>query len=132
MTKEILATNIDGFSIKHQAFVKPHKAWFDRVITLTKDKSLAKWKNREDYFKGVNIAMKKILPKASKEKRTAQARQWYQKDVLNYIKSHPNIVYRKPVKILKKLKLKYTLALITTNTKEYIQKILKTAKLEGI
>lgn len=74
MEKEVLATNIDGLLVKHEVFVEPHRAWFDRAIKLTGDKSLEKWKGREDYFKGVDIAMKKISPNASEKERTAKAR----------------------------------------------------------
>ncbi len=74
MEKPILATNIDGFLIKHEAFIEPHRVWFDRAILLTKDSSLNQWKGHPEYFKGVNLAMEKIMPTASKEKRTSQAR----------------------------------------------------------
>ena len=69
MEKPILATNIDGFLIEHSAFIEPHRIWFDRAILLTKDDSLKKWKGHPEYFKGVNEAMKKIMPDASKEER---------------------------------------------------------------
>ncbi len=40
MVKPILATNIDGLLLKHKVFTKPHKAWFNRAIEKTGDKSL--------------------------------------------------------------------------------------------
>lgn len=132
MEKPILATNIDGFLIDHSAFIEPHRIWFDRAILLTKDESLANWKGRQDYFIGVNLAMERILPDATKEERTAQARKWYQEDVAHYITLHPVVVNQKIKKELVKLKGKFTLALITTNTKEYISKILEAADLKGI
>jgi FMN phosphatase YigB (HAD superfamily) len=132
MEKQILATNIDGFLIYHSAFIEPHRIWFDRAILLTKDKNLKKWKGHPEYFKGVNEAMEKILPNASKEERTKTARDWYQEDVVYYISLHPETVNRKLAEILIKLKESFTLALITTNTREYIQEILKVANLEGI
>lgn len=132
MGKPILATNIDGFLINHSAFIEPHKAWFERAIKRTKDNSLRKWIGKQDYFPGVNEAMEKILPNASKEERTKTARGWYQEDVVYYLSLHPEIVNRKLAEILNKLKKKFTLALITTNTKEYIREIIKTANLEGI
>ena len=55
MEKPILATNLDGFLIKHEAFVEPHKAWFDRAIKKTGDTSLEEWKGSKEYFKGVKI-----------------------------------------------------------------------------
>jgi len=132
MEKEIFATNIDGFLVKHEAFIEPHKAWFDRVIKLTGNESLGAWKDRHDYFKGVDIAMKLIKPDASDEERTAQARDWYQEDVVSYIREHPDVVYREVAESLRKLKDRFRLALITVNTKEYIGEILEAAGLVGL
>jgi len=132
MEKPILATNIDGFLVNHSAFIEPHRIWFDRAILLTKDESLKKWKGHSNYFIGVNEAMKKIMPDSSKEEQTAQARKWYQEDVIHYLEIHPETINRKLADSLKKLKKKFKLALITTNTKEYISQILKAANLTGI
>jgi len=132
MEKPILATNIDGFLVDHSAFIEPHRIWFDRVILLTKDNSFKKWKGHAEYFKGVNEAMEKIMPDASKEEQTKKAREWYQEDVIHYISIHPEVVNRELTESLKKLKSRFTLALITTNAKDYIEKIIKIAGLEGI
>lgn len=130
--KPILATNIDDFLISHEAFIEPHRIWFDRVILLTKDDSYNKWKGHPEYFKGVNQAMEKIMPNASKEERTKKARDWYQEDVVYYISIHPEIINHNLAESLKKLKQRFRLALITTNTEEYVNKILETANLQGI
>lgn len=132
MKKPILATNLDGFLIKHEAFSEPHKLWFRRAISLTKNKSLEKWIGRKDYFKGVDEAMREIMPKATNKKRTEQARRWYQEDVLSYIQTHPEVCYKNVSKELKKLKEKYTLALITSGAEEYIIKILEAIELKGL
>lgn len=130
--KPILATNIDGLLINHSAFIEPHRIWFDRAILLTKNNSLVKWKGHPQYFIGVNEAMEKILPNATKEERTKKAREWYQEDVIYYISIHPEIINHKLANSLTELKDKFRLALITTNTKEYINEILKISNLEGI
>ena len=132
MEKPILATNIDGFLIKHEAFIEPHKAWFDRAVKLTGDKSLEQWKNRKDYFKGVDIAMAKIMPQSTEKERTIQARNWYQQDVVTYIKTHQETIYKKAVEILKISKSKFTLALVTVNTNEYIKQILEAAGISDL
>lgn len=132
MEKPIIATNIDGLLIEHEAFVEPHKAWFERAIKKTKDNSLRKWIGEINYFPGVNEAMEKILPDASKEERTKTAREWYQKDVIKYIKSHPEVVKQDIANKLISLKEKYRLILVTTNTTGYINKILKVSRLEKI
>ncbi len=132
MEKPILATNIDGLLLDHKVFTEPHKAWFKRAIKKTKDNSLKKWIVKENYFLGVNEAMEKMLPNTTKEKRTEQARKWYQEDVIKYIKTHPNKIKKDVAEKLKSLKEKYQLILITTNSKDYINKILKASKLENI
>jgi len=133
--KPIIATNIDGFLIKREAFWGgPHRIGFDRLIMLTKDPSLKQWVGKPDYFKGVDIAMKKIMPDATDEERTAQVRKWYQEDVVFYIKENPQVVFKEVVEKLKELKNtgKYILALVTLNSKEYIEEILDAAGLKGV
>ena len=132
MIKPILATNIDDLLISHEAFFEPHKTWFDRAIKKTKDKSLEKWKGKENYFPGVHLAMEKLMPKATQEQRTIQARMWYQEDVIRYIKDHPQTVNSSVAIKLRKLKIKYKLALITTNSQNYIGDILEAAELDDI
>jgi hypothetical protein len=132
MEKPIIVTNIDGLLIENVAFIEPHKAWFERAIKKTKDDSLRKWVGREDYFLGVNEAMAKIMPKASKEERTRKARKWYQKDVISYIKSHQEVIKKDIAKKLISLKESYRLILITSNTKDYINKIIRISRLQGI
>lgn len=132
MEKPILATNIDDLLIAHEAFVKPHEEWFDRAIKKTGNKSLSKWKGKEDYFQGVNEAMEQIMPNASDEERNIQARTWYQQDVIKYIQEHPEVVKKDIVDKLRILKEKFILALITTNTQEYIEDILETANLQDL
>ena len=99
---------------------------------LLKDPSLKHWIGKKDYFKGVNEIMKRIMPNASDKQRTKQARDWYQQDVINYIKFNQETVFKNIAKTLIKLKDKFTLALITTNTKEHIHQILEAANLKGI
>ncbi|MCK4552876.1 HAD hydrolase-like protein [Candidatus Pacearchaeota archaeon] len=132
MEKPIITTNIDGLLIKHSAFVEPHRKWFERAIKKTGDESLRKYIGADPYFPGVNIAMEKIMPDATPEQRTAQARTWYQKDVIKYLKEHPETIKKDAAKKLKALKEKYRLILLTTNTRDYINKIIEVSHLHGI
>jgi len=132
MEKPILATNIDGLLLEHEVFMEPHKAWFKRAIEKTGDDSLKKWIGKENYFLGVNQAMEKIMPDSSEEERTTQARKGYQEDVINYIKEHSKKIKKDIAEKLKSLKEKYQLILITTNSQDYINEILKVSNLENI
>ena len=129
MKKPIIATNLDDLLIKHEAFVEPHKKVWATLIKKTKNKSLAKWIGKPDYFVGVNLAMDKLMPKATREKKTLQVRGWYQEAVIKYIQDNPSCVNKHIAERLKQLKTKYTLALITTNTQNHIDRILKVAGL---
>jgi phosphoglycolate phosphatase-like HAD superfamily hydrolase len=100
---------------------------------MTGDENLGFWKGKADYFKGVDIAMEKIMPNATPEERTIQARKWYQEGVVKYIREHNSkTVYNGVADILRKLKKKYTLALVTVNALEYIEQILEAAHLTDI
>ena len=132
MEKPIIATNIDGLLIEHSAFVEPHREWFERAIKKTGDESLRKYIGADPYFPGVNIAMEKIMPDATPKQRTAQARTWYQEDVIKYLKEHPETIKKDLAEKLKALKENYKLILLTTNTRDYINKIIKVSHLHGI
>jgi len=129
MNKPIIATNVDDLLIKHIAFVEPHKAIWKILIEKTGDKSLEKWISKPDYFIGVNLAMDKLMPNATREGKTLQVRTWYQEAVIKYIQDNPNCVNRHISERLKQLKSKYFLVLITTNTQKHINKILSAAGL---
>lgn len=130
--KPILATNIDYLLIKHEAFTEPHKKVWAELIEKTGDKNLSKWIGKKDYFVGVNLAMDKIMPKATREEKTLQVREWYQEAVIEYIQDNPDCVNRHIAERLKQLKAKYRLALITTNTQKHIERILGAAGLGGL
>jgi len=129
MNKPVIATNIDELLIKHAAFVEPHKAIWKILIEKTGDKSLKKWIGKKDYFIGVNLAMDKIMPDATKEEKTLRVRTWYQEEVIKYIQDNPSCVNRHILERLKQLKTKYFLVLITTNTQKHINKIVEAAGL---
>lgn len=132
MEKPIIATNIDGLLLEHEAFTEPHRNWFERAIKKTGDKSLRKWIGADPYFPGVNIAMEQIMPNTTPEQRTRQAREWYQEDVIKYIKENPRVIKKDIAEKLRGLKGKYRLILLTTNTQDYINNIIKVSNLEGI
>jgi phosphoglycolate phosphatase-like HAD superfamily hydrolase len=130
--KPILVTNIDDLLIGHEAFSEPHKKVWATLIKKTGDKKLSKWIGKKDYFVGVNLAMDKIMPKATREKKTLQVRSWYQKAVIEYIQDNPDCVNKSVADRLKQLKTKFKLILLTSNTEKYIDKILKSAGLTGL
>jgi len=131
-TRPILSTNLDDLLIKHEAFSKPHESVWQTLIKKTCDESLKKWIGKPDYFIGVNLAMDKLMPKATREEKTLQVRSWYQEAVVDYIETHPECVNWDVADRLRELKTKYRLILLTTNTQKYITKILKAAGLANL
>ena len=132
MEKPILATNIDGLLISHEAFTEPHEKIWEILIRKTGNKELSNWIGKKDYFVGVNLAMDQIMPKATKEEKTIKVRSWYQEAVIEYIQENPNCINKKIAEKLKNIKIKYKLILMTSNTKKYIDKILMSAGLKQL
>jgi phosphoglycolate phosphatase-like HAD superfamily hydrolase len=132
MEKAVLITNIDGLLIKHEAFSGPHKEVWKILIDKTGDKGLSKWVGAKDYFIGVNLAMDKLMPKATREEKTLQVRTWYEEAVIQYIKKNPNCIDKQIASKLKELKTKYRLILMTSNTQDHINKILSISNLTNL
>jgi hypothetical protein len=68
----------------------------------------------------------------SEEKRTAKARETFFDSVCEYVARNPQLVNSQVAEYFRTLKSKYRIALITTNTKKAIGKILSSAGLEDI
>jgi len=130
--KPIIATTLSGLFIKTTPWKEAHKKWFEQIIKETGDDSFRQWINREDYFEGVNLAMTRIMPDASKEERTKEARKRFMQAVVGCIKENKGPVNKDVADFFISLKEKYSLALITTNTKDFINKILDMTKLSNL
>jgi len=131
--KPIIATNLTGLFIKTAPWKQAHKLWFEKVMRETGDKFLKKWANRADYFKGVDIAMKELMPNSTDKQRTKKAREIYMESVLAHVRKNKNkVVNKKVINFFGKLKSKYRLALVTTNTKSFVDKITRTAGIRNL
>lgn len=130
--KAIIATTIRGLYIKSYPWKNAHVLWFKNVSKKLKDPSLNEWAPREDYFKGVDIAMKRLYPKLSDKERTVKARELFFDSVLQYIKENPDVKNKEVIDYFKSLKNKYNLAIITTNTDDFTKKVLKLIGLNNI
>lgn len=131
--RPIIATNICGLFLKSSPWKDAHKQWIDNIVKETGDDSFKQWLFRTDYFEGVNLAMSKLMPDATKEERVREARKRYMELVIENIKQNKEkIVNNDIVEYFKSLKEKYKIALITTNTEEFIHKILSIAGLKDL
>lgn len=131
--KPIIATTLSGLFIKSTPWKKAHELWFERMIKETGDDSFMQWIGKDGYFEGVNLAMSKLMPDASKEERVKEARKIYMQEVVDYIKKNRDELVNKEITdFFMSLKDKFTLALITTNTKDFIDEILKITGMEDL
>ncbi|MDP3027132.1 MAG: HAD hydrolase-like protein [Nanoarchaeota archaeon] len=87
---------------------------------------------REDYFKGVDEVMQRLYPGLNDEQRTIKARQMFFDSVIENINKNPSLKNQENVEYFNSLKIKYRLALITTNTKQALEKILSATKLSKL
>jgi len=128
--KKIIATTLSGLFIKTAPWKEAHRLWFERIVEQTGDESFRQWVAKTDYFDGVNLAMARIMPDASKEERVREARRMFMQQVLGYIKENrESVVNRDVAEFFRGIRQKYALALVTTNTRDFIDEILSAAGL---
>ncbi len=130
--KPIIATTLTGLFIKQEPWDEAHTLWYENAAKELNDPSVKEWIGRKDYFKGVDLVMKRLYPSLSDEKRTRKARERFFESVCEYIQKHPEARNDKIVKYFDSLREKYRLALITTNTEEALEKILRMTRLSGL
>lgn len=132
MEKPVIATTLAGLFVKKEAWDKAHVLWYQEASEKLKDPSVSRWANRPDYFKGVDDVMRRLYPNLEEAVRTVKARRMFFDSVLRYIGENPGVRNEKIVKYFKSLKNKYRLALITTNTKQALEKILAATGLQDL
>jgi phosphoglycolate phosphatase-like HAD superfamily hydrolase len=132
MEKPIIATTLSGLFIKKQAWDKAHAIWYENAAKKLNDKSVLDWIGKPDYFKGVDEVMQRLYPSLNDKKRTIKARQMFFDAVIKYIKQNPDVKNNQIIDYFNSLKSKYRLALITTNTKQALEKILSATKLSNL
>jgi len=76
--------------------------------------------------------MKRLYPNLTDEKRTIKARKMFFSSVVKNIKQNPDFKNKEIVDYFSSLKNKYRLALITTNTKPALEKILSITQFLGL
>lgn len=132
MEKPIIATTLSGLFLKQEPWDKAHILWYEKAAKRLNDKSVKEWAGRPDYFKGVDEIMQRLYPNLSEKERTFKAREMFFDSVLEYIKEHPKVKNEQIIKYFKSLKKDYHLALITTNTKSALERILSITNLENL
>lgn len=146
MEKPILATTLSGLFIKSEPWENAHLIWYDEREKEIKDKggdtsAIEEWRKllKEDpeeekrrYFEFVDKVMKELYPELPEEKRTKKARELFFDATVKYIQQNPNVINKKVIEYFESTKKKYSLAMITTNTKSALEKILKASGLEKL
>ena len=129
MEKPIVAATLSGLFLKHEPWDKAHVLWYKKAAEKLNDESVNKWANRSDYFKGVDEVMKRIYPKLSDDERTIKARETFFNSVCDYVRKYPEARNNGIINYFNSLKKSYRIALITTNTKSALERILSSASL---
>lgn len=129
--KPIIATTLSGLFVKHEPWDKAHILWYENMAEKLNDNSVKQWIDRPDYFKGVDDVMKRLYPKLSDEERTRKARELFFDSVIKYIGKHPEVRNLEVIDFFELIKPNYRIALITTNTQNAVDRILKKVGLEG-
>lgn len=132
MEKPIVATTLAGLFIKKEAWDNAHKMWYQKAAEILNDSSVLKWIERPDYFKGVDEIMQRLYPHANDTERTVTARKMFFDSVIKYILQNPAMRNEEIVAYFMSLKGKFRLALITTNTKSALEKILSATNLTNL
>ena len=146
MEKPIIAVPLKGVFIEGEAWEEAHVLWFEKrekeLKSSGKNTSIIKqWKKlhetdiekeRKEYFRYVDPIMKLLFPFLSDEERTKKAREWYFQDTIEFIENHPEYKIKEAVEIFSQLKKKYRIGLITTNTKEVTEQIIRSQGLESL
>jgi len=129
--KPIIATTLSGLFLKSEPWDRAHVLWFQEAAKKLNDNSVLNWIDRSDYFKGVDEVMRRLYPKLNDEKRTIKARELFFDSVCKYIKQNPDVKNEEIISYFNSLKPKFRIALITTNTKKAVNKILLILKMSS-
>ena len=132
MEKPIIATTFSGLFLKNEPWNNAHILWLKDAAEKLNDPRIMDWANKPNYFDCVEPIMSKLYPDLNKEERVIKAREIFFDAVCEYIKQNPDVVNKEIIEYFKTLKDKYCLALITTNTKEAIERILELTNLKDL
>ena len=89
-------------------------------------------RKKKRYFEFVDRTMKELYPASSDEERTKKARELFFDANVKYMKQNPEVKNKEVVDYFQSIKDKYQLALITTNTKSALKRILNVTGLENM
>ncbi len=129
MEKPIIATTLSGLFLKSAPWKNAHRTWYEKAAAKLGDNSVLEWIEKPNYFDGVDKIMKRLYPDLSDAEKTARAREMFFDSVVENIKSSTR--REEIINYFTSLKKRYTLVLITTNTKPALKKILQASEMEG-
>lgn len=121
--KQIIAVDFDGALLKHRPFQDAHVKWFKVMAILLDDPSINEYACREDYFDKVHEVMERYLGDIPHESRVFFARNLYAMAVVE--ESKKSDLVAEFAAYLRKIKKRFTLALITSAPEASVDPILK-------
>jgi len=146
MEKPIIATTLSGLFVKSEPWKKAHILWYEERERELKEggkdtSAIEEWRKllqedpereKREYFKFVDRVMEALYSELSDKERTIKARKTFFDSVCRYISEHQNVKNEDVTKYFISLKYKYRLALITTNKRDSIDKILSLTGLSNL
>jgi phosphoglycolate phosphatase-like HAD superfamily hydrolase len=132
MAKPIIATTLSGLFIKSEPWKKAHILWFERAARELNDVSVKKYASAREYFQYVDKVMERLYPGLPDKERTVKARELFFDAVYEYLSKKPELINKDIIEYFPSLKDNYRLALITTNIKPSLEKILALPDLKGL
>ncbi|MFA5019626.1 MAG: HAD hydrolase-like protein [Candidatus Pacearchaeota archaeon] len=130
MPKPIIATTLSGLFVKNSPWDKAHVVWFHDASAKLKDDEVLNWIDKPNYFDGVDEVMNKLYPHLTNSDKTIKARETFFDSVCKYILQNPSVKNSDVITYFESIRRKYRIALITTNTKDATDKILKTLNMQ--
>lgn len=121
--KPIIAVDFDGALLRSRPFDEAHKRWFYVMSILLKDKSINEYAGLENYFEKVHEVMKRYLGDVDQETRVVFARNLF--SMVTVAEADKKDLVADFAQYLRKIKLKYRLALITTAPETSVEPILE-------
>lgn len=123
MTKKVLIIGLNGVLLKPRPFEMGHQEWFRVMAELLHDHTIMQHAFKENYFQYVQEIMKRYLGDINEHSRIAFARNMYGMSIVEV--ARPWDVVEEFAELLRRLKKRYALVLITSTPAIAIEPLLE-------
>ncbi len=136
MVKPIIATSLVGIFLSKEPWERAHLMWFEDAANKLDRIDIKDWgliyTQKTDYFNKIYEIMDLMHPTLSLQDKTLKAREMFFNYVIKYIKINQDIVKHDVAKYFRSLKDRYKIALVSSQTRKFIDEILLLTDLNDI